>query len=143
MNANGDMVLDLKEQWWPKQIYGEQEYGKRVAELRRRRYYGHDSQDKAGILRYTKVTDALFDMQDIPTPRNERELAALLSFSWHVDQCYGTLSELAQHLHEGQRPAFPVLQSLQDMYQTGLTQGLELPAGSRGALMTLGLHDEV
>ena len=34
-----------------------------------RRYYGQDSGDKAGILRYTKVTDTLIDLTDVPPDR--------------------------------------------------------------------------
>ena len=43
--------------------------------MSRRRYYSRDAQDKAGILRYTKVTDNILDIADIPPPTNERELA--------------------------------------------------------------------
>ena len=59
---------------------GDQEYRQRVIELRRRRFYGKDAEDKAGILRYTKVSDAVLDITDIPVPSNERELAWVLSF---------------------------------------------------------------
>ena len=72
VNLRGEQVLELRKDWLPQAIYGEPEYVRRMLELKRRRYYGESSQDKAGILRYTKVTDTLFDLGDIPTPGNER-----------------------------------------------------------------------
>ncbi|MEC9288566.1 MAG: phosphoenolpyruvate carboxykinase (ATP), partial [Chloroflexota bacterium] len=62
VNTQGETVLDLREGWIPKEIYGEDDYAARMLELSRRRYYSRDSQDKAGILRYTKVQDAIIDM---------------------------------------------------------------------------------
>ena len=61
VNSRGEAVLDLREQWIPKEIYGEADYVGRMRELSRRRYYSRDSQDKAGILRYTKVEDAIIE----------------------------------------------------------------------------------
>jgi hypothetical protein len=110
--------------------------------LRRRRYYGRDAQDKAGILRYTKVTDALIDLTDIPPPSNERELAWLLSFYWHIDQASDSLPELVQHLGEGLRPAPHLLRALQHMYEAGRLGGLDLSPESQGTLRTLGMHHE-
>ena len=75
VNLKGETVLDLRTEWLPKEIYGEADYTKRIVELSRRRYYSRDAQDKAGILRYTKVTDNILDIADIPPPTNERELA--------------------------------------------------------------------
>ena len=109
--------------------------------MMRRRYYGRDSQDKAGILRYTKVTDALIDLTDVPAPSDERELAWLLSFYWHVDQACESLPELVQHRGEGQRPAPHLLRALEQSYQVGLAQGLELPQDSRRSLGYLGIPD--
>ena len=87
----------LRDGWLPSRIYDDADYRERVVGLRRRRYYGQDSADKAGILRYTKVTDTLIDLADIPAPDDERELAWLLSFYWHVDRTYDSLSELTAH----------------------------------------------
>jgi hypothetical protein len=141
VDTRGREILDLRKDWLPQSVYGEDEYGRRVTELTRRRYYGRDSQDKAGILRYTKVSDALIDISDVPVPTNEREVAWLLSFCWHVDAAYGTLSELAERRHEGMRPAPHVLRALQAAYEKALAQGLDLPSESRGALGILGLAD--
>ena len=142
IGQNGNEVLDLRNEWLPRSIYGGTDYNRRVVELRRRRYYGRDAEDKAGILRYTKVTDALIDLTDIPPPRNERELSWLLSFYWHVDQAANSLTELRLHWAEGHRPAHHLLRSLQQMYRGGLSQGLDLPPNSRPVLEELGIHSE-
>ena len=68
MDADGDEVLDLREKWLPINIYGEDDYANRVRELMHRRYYGRDQQDKAGILRYTKVVNTVLDVSDLPAP---------------------------------------------------------------------------
>ncbi len=139
VNAQGEELLDLREDWLPQRIYGDQDYTARVLDLRRRRYFGRDAQDKAGILRYTKVNSALIDLADIPAPVNERELTWLLSFFWHVDQPYNDLGELVSHIGEGQSPLTYLLRALQDKYETGLTQGLNIGEAGRAALPRLGL----
>ena len=137
VNPQGEEVLDLRTEWLPRSIYGDVEYNDRIAQLKQRRYYGRDSEDKAGILRYTKVTNQVFDLADIPLPGNERELAWLLSFYWKVDQAYSSLPELARHLGEGQLPATDDMQALREKYEAGQSHGLELPHDSQGALHDL------
>jgi hypothetical protein len=137
VNLQGEEVLDLRVEWLPRNIYGDVEYSNRIAQLKQRRYYGRDSEDKAGILRYTKVTKQVFDLADIPLPGDERELAWLLSFYWKVDQAYNSLSELARHLGEGQRPATDAMQALREKYEAGRAHGLELTHDSQGALHNL------
>ena len=139
VGPNGDMALDLREEWSPKDIYGEEDYVSRMRELSRRRYYSRDAADKAGILRYTKVEEAILDISDIPAPAAERELAWLLSFYWHVDQAYNSLSDLSAHLLEGTRPSDARLATLGNMYHSGVEQGLVIPAGSEGYLARLGI----
>jgi hypothetical protein len=139
VNRDGKEVLDLRKDWLPINIYGESEYTQRVVDLRRRRYYGRDANDKAGILRYTKVTEALIDLEDIPDPVNERELAWLLSFYWGVDQAYNSLPEVVQHLKEGNRPMPHLLRELRRMYEIGTDQGLKLSAASQSGLQPLGI----
>ncbi|MCH2504271.1 MAG: phosphoenolpyruvate carboxykinase (ATP) [Dehalococcoidia bacterium] len=139
VNAQGETVLDLREGWIPKEIYGEDDYAARMRELSRRRYYSRDSQDKAGILRYTKVQDAIIDMADIPSPIEERELAWLLSFYWHVDKAYNTLPELVARLGEGRRPSAGRMAAIQSMYEAGLSQGLELSESGQAALEQVGI----
>ena len=139
VDANGDVTLDLREEWSPKDIYGGEDYVARMRELSRRRYYSRDATDKAGILRYTKVEEAILDISDIPAPLTERELSWLLSFYWHVDQAYNNLPDLNSHLTEGTRPAASRLATLGNMYRTGLQQGLELLPGSESYLARLGI----
>jgi hypothetical protein len=139
VNQRGEEVVDLRPEWLPIGIYGRKEYTGRILELSRRRYYSRDPEDKAGILRYTKVVDDIIELDDIPPPGNERELAWLLSFYWHVDQAYNSLSMLVQHQKEGRRPGPDLLRAIQKKYEVGLSQGLKLPPDSLRALKKLGI----
>ena len=139
VNRQGEEVVNLREEWLPREIYGEADYTHRVVELRRRRYYGRDAEDKAGILRYTKVNSALIDLADVPPPVNERELAWLLSFFWKMDQAYNTARDLARQIGEGQRPLTHLLRALQEKYDAGVAEGLTLSAEGRDALAASGL----
>ena len=134
----GNEVVDLRNEWLPKNIYGEKDYSQRITELSRRRFYGESQEDKAGILRYTKVVNRLYDLSDIPVPANERELAWLLSFFWNVDQAYETLAELRAHVSEGNAPVTDVLKKLQDMYAQATENGLSLDGAAAAALSSLG-----
>ena len=134
----GNEVVDLRNEWLPKNIYGEKDYSQRITELSRRRFYGESQEDKAGILRYTKVVNRLYDLSDIPVPANERELAWLLSFFWNVDQAYETLAELRAHVSEGNAPVTDVLKKLQDMYAQATGNGLSLDGAAAAALSALG-----
>ena len=134
----GNEVVDLRNEWLPKNIYGEKDYSQRITELSRRRFYGESQEDKAGILRYTKVVNRLYDLSDIPVPANERELAWLLSFFWNVDQAYETLAELRAHVSEGNAPVTDVLKKLQDMYAQATGNGLSLDGAAAAALSYLG-----
>ncbi len=134
----GTEVVDLRNEWLPKNIYGEKDYSQRITELSRRRFYGESQEDKAGILRYTKVVNRLYDLSDIPVPSNERELAWLLSFFWNVDHAYETLAELRAHVSEGDAPVADVLEKLQDMYAQATGNGLSLNDAAAAALTYLG-----
>ena len=112
VDAEGREVMDLRSNWLPREIYGREDYTSRVHQLKQRRYYGRDAEDKAGILRYTKTTDAIFDLDDIPDPTNERELAWLLSFYWNVPLPANTLADLVATSHQGLRPAPHILREL-------------------------------
>ena len=131
--------MSLREDWLPVEVYGRTEYTARIEELLRRRYYGRDAADKAGILRYTKVDNALLDLDDIPPPRDERELAWLMSFYWHVDEAHGSLPDLARHLQEGRRPGAETLRELGRKYESALGLGLELQRPGHDTLGTLGI----
>ncbi len=142
LDAGGNEVLDLREKWLPINIYGEEDYASRVQELMHRRYYGRDQQDKAGILRYTKVVNTVLDITDVPAPVNERELAWLLSFYWSLDQAYETLAEATAHREEGMRPVAYQLNELQRKYHSGLQAGLSVDAEGRQNLTEMGLTAE-
>mgnify|MGYP001157194521 FL=1 len=133
VDESGKEVIDLRSEWLPTNIYSADDYSQRITELSRRRFYGESSEDKAGILRYTKVLNGLYDLTDIPVPNNERELTWLLSFYWNVDQAYDTLADLDAHKTEGSAPSAAETQTLQDMYGKS---GLSLPGA---ALASLGL----
>ncbi|CAI8053521.1 hypothetical protein GBAR_LOCUS29260 [Geodia barretti] len=140
LDADGNEVVDLRQGWLPVNIYGEEDYAERVVELMRRRYYGRDQQDKAGILRYTKVVNTILDITDAPAPVNERELSWLLSFYWSLDQAYETLSEAAAHRAEGMRPVSYQLGEIQRKLDAGLANGLSISDAGRQSLAGLGLR---
>ena len=140
MGHDGNEVVDLREKWLPVNIYGEANYTERMVELMRRRYYGRDQQDKAGILRYTKVVNTILDITDIPAPTYERELSWILSFYWSLDQAYGTLAEVARHRNQGMRPVEYQLRELQRKYRDGVGMGLSLSVDAGQHLATLGLR---
>ncbi|MAF39661.1 MAG: hypothetical protein CL696_12425 [Chloroflexi bacterium] len=133
VDESGKEIVDLRSEWLPTNIYSAEDYSQRITELSRRRFYGESSEDKAGILRYTKVLNGLYDLTDIPVPNNERELTWLLSFYWNVDQAYDTVADLDAHKAEGSAPSAAETQTLQDMYGKS---GLSLPGA---ALASLGL----
>ncbi len=139
VNQDGQEVMDLRQEWLPINIYGEEDYNRRVLELRARRYFGRDAQDKAGILRYTKVTDTLMDLDDIPAPSNERELAWLLSFYWNLDQAFNTLDDLAAHLHQGHPPLAHLVRALNRKFAASVQQGLEVSPEGLATLARLGI----
>ena len=140
VDAAGNEVVDLRTDWLPMNIYGADDFSHRITELSRRRFYGESSKDKAGILRYTKVVNDLYDLSDIPAPTNERELTWLLSFFWSVDQAYDTVAELEAHRGEGGAPDAAIAQKLQAMYANAAASGLSLPSGSATALSSLGIQ---
>ena len=136
VDKNGNEVVDLRTEWLPKNIYGDADYAQRITDLSRRRFYGESSADKAGILRYTKVINNLYDITDIPVPNNERELTWLLSFYWSADQAYDTVAQLNAQKGEGSAPDAVVVQKLQEMYQES---GLNLSGEGSAALIALGI----
>ncbi len=139
MDRSGQEVMDLRQEWLPRSIYGDGDYSRRVVELRRRRYFGRDAQDKAGILRYTRVANGLLDLTDIPAPTDERQLAWLLSFYWGLNQSSNSLPELARHLGEGQQPAEHLLRALGSSFASGVEQGLKINNEGQSILGSLGI----
>ncbi len=142
VNKDGNEVVDLREEWHPRSIYGDEEYAERVLQLRRKRFYGRDADDKAGILRYTKVTHAVIDIAQVPLPTDERELASLLSFYWHADRTYTTVAELTDRHHEGMHPSSHLVREIQAMYNRARSRGLDLSKEGRAALQHLGISEQ-
>ena len=139
VDALGNEVINLREDWLPTNIYGADDYARRITELSRRRFYGMNEEDKAGILRYTKVVNELYDLSDIPIPENERELTWLLSFFWNVDQAYNNIADLDAHKEEGIAPSEDIKQKLQAMYRSASPNGIILPHEAISSLESLGL----
>ena len=139
VDALGNEVINLREDWLPTNIYGADDYARRITELSRRRFYGMNEEDKAGILRYTKVVNELYDLSDIPIPENERELTWLLSFFWNVDQAYNNIADLDAHKEEGIAPSEDIKQKLQAMYRSASSNGIILPREAISSLESLGL----
>ncbi len=130
-NKKGEVVMDLRKEWLPSSIYPAADYKRRVEELGHQRYYGRNQQDKAGILRYTKVRDEIMDLNDIPAPTSDRELAWLLSFYWHLDQAYATTAEAATHKSEGKDPSAATAKALQAKADAGKKAGLKVDAKAK------------
>ena len=72
-------------------------------------------------------------------PANEREVAWLLSF-YPVDQAYHSLADLSSHRDQGLRPAQHLLRVVQQMYESGASQSLELTSEARVDLADLGVR---
>jgi hypothetical protein len=112
VDRNGLEVMDLRKDWLPASIYEKSDYARRVQEVKRKRYYGDDQEDKAGILRYTKANNAIFEIGDIPEPTNERETSWLLSFYCYLDQAYETIIQFLEHLKETDLDSSKLLESV-------------------------------
>ena len=139
MNHNNEEIQDLRGEWLPKEIYGEDNYNQRLRTLKRKRYYGESQEDKSGILRYTKAINTLLDLSDIPEPESERELAWLLSFFWDLDQAYQTIAEVTSNL--GPQSTLPTETSnfLQQMFDRAIGNGLPLTGNFKELLVSVGI----
>jgi len=137
VDSAGREVFDLRKEWLPISIYGESEYVERIRTLKQRRYYGRNSEDKAGILRYTKVKNSLIDLSDVPHPQNERELTWLLGFFWGVDQAYDTLDQLIENLGEGTSPGNENRHSLNKICSAYVESGWAVPGNWNNAVAKL------
>ena len=140
VDASGNEVLDLRAEWLPRNVYGEAEYIRRINALRQRRYYGSPENERSGILRYTKVLNALINLSEVPPPRTEWEAARLLSFAWSLDRSYETLADAAARLAEGEAPSAELSGALSELCARGAAEGLALSPGAQAALRELGIH---
>jgi len=140
VDGAGSEIVDLREEWLPRYIYGESEYERRVNDLKIRRYYGWNSEDKAGILRYTKVANHIYDFDDIPLPRDERELAWLLSFYWGVDVAQDNMEGLEQVSKQGSDPKREVKDQLTVLLTKAIANGLRMELTWSRFLRSLGIE---
>ena len=94
INHKGETVVDLAENWLPARLFNKYDYTYRVEQLSRSRYYGSNSEDKSGILQYTKTQNDIIDFIQIPDPSNIRELSWLISFYWNTNKACNNLKEI-------------------------------------------------
>lgn len=139
VNNNGEEVQNLRNDWLPREVYGQEGYRTRLSQLRQKRYYGESQEDKSGILRYSKTSNSLFDHDDIPTPKSERELSWLFSFFLNLDQACNTLEETVQAINQKANVAPDLVRFFQNKLEEAIAQGLELPENSKSSLKALGL----
>ena len=140
VDAAGSEIVDLREEWLPRYIYGEAEYERRVNDLKVRRYYGRNSEDKAGILRYTKVANHIYDFDDIPLPNDERQLTWLLSFYWGVDVPQNDMTALSYVTNQGSDPGPEVKEQLTALIIKAQAAGLHVESTWFSALRVLGIE---
>ena len=98
INSKGETVVDLTKNWLPARLFDKDDYTTRVENLSRVRYYGTSSEDKSGILQYTKTQNDIIDFAQIPEPRTVRELSWLISFYWNTNTHCNNLEELKLEL---------------------------------------------
>ena len=139
VDDSGNELIDFRGEWIPSYIYDDAEYSRRISESKYKRYYGESPEDKSGILRYTKVISSVFDWDDVPAPRDVRELTVLASFIWKVDQGYSDLQTLVSHLEEGKTPDPEDLSTLDEKFQQGIAGHLILSEDDRKWLPGIGL----
>jgi len=140
VDAAGTEIVDLREEWLPRYIYGDSEYERRVNDLKVRRYYGRNSEDKAGILRYTKVANHIYDFDDIPLPSDERQLAWLLSFYWGVDVPQNDMAALGYVTNQGSDPGPEVKDQLTALLKQAQAAGLHVEPTWTSKLRSLGIE---
>ena len=120
VDRNGLEVMNLRSEWLPTSIYEKSDYKRRVEEVKRKRYYGNSREDKAGILRYTKVNNEIFEIGDIPEPANEREMAWLLSFYCYLDQAYDTIPQFLDHINETELDKDKIMETINKDMRTSI-----------------------
>ena len=139
VNGNDEEVINLRTDWLPQNIYGTEDYTNKIDNLKYKRYYGDNQQDKAGILRYTKANNEIFDLDDIPNPRNVREASWLLSFYWSLDQAYEDISSLLEDVSVSTHPEADTVSAIQNKIAEALNNHLHLDTSDKKALGKLGL----
>ena len=139
VDSNDKEVIDLRADWLPQHIYGTTDYSNKIDSLKYKRYYGDSQQDKAGILRYTKANNEIFDLNDIPSPRDIRETAWLISFYWSLDQAHEDLSSLVDNMSVASKPEAETVSAIQNKVAQALKDGLNLDSSGKEILSKFGL----
>ncbi len=139
VDSNDKEVIDLRADWLPQHIYGTTDYSNKIDSLKYKRYYGDSQQDKAGILRYTKANNEIFDLNDIPSPRDIRETAWLISFYWSLDQAHEDLSSLVDNMSVASKPEAETVSAIQNKVAQALKDGLNLDSSDKEILSKFGL----
>ena len=139
VDSNNKEVIDLRADWLPQHIYGTTDYSTKIDSLKYKRYYGDNQQDKAGILRYTKANNEIFDLNDIPSPRDIRETAWLISFYWSLDQAHEDLSSLVDNMSVASKPEAETVSAIQNKVAQALKDGLNLDSSDKEILSKFGL----
>lgn len=139
VDSNNKEVIDLRADWLPQHIYGTTDYSTKIDSLKYKRYYGDNQQDKAGILRYTKANNEIFDLNDIPSPRDIREAAWLISFYWSLDQAHEDLPSLVDNISVAAKPDTETISAIQNKVTQALKDGLNLDASGKEILSKFGL----
>ena len=140
VDQSGSEIVDLRQDWLPRYIYGEDEYRRRVNELKVRRYYGKNSEDKAGILRYTKVANHIYDLDDIPLPSDERQLSWLLSFYMGIDAPQDNVQNVVAARLQGGDLTDEIRSELAIVITKAIESDLRSAEGWIGELQSLGVN---
>ncbi|MBH42258.1 MAG: hypothetical protein CL787_01860 [Chloroflexi bacterium] len=140
IDSNGKEVIDLRPDWLPQNIYGSDDYNNKIDSLKYKRYYGSSQEDKAGILRYTKANNEIFEIDDIPSPRDEREAAWLISFYWSLDQVYENIPSLDNSMSGPAKPDLSTISAIQEKLNTSLRNGLRIGLEAKETLGKFGLN---
>ena len=130
----------LRPDWLPQNIYGSDDYNNKIDSLKYKRYYGSSQEDKAGILRYTKANNEIFEIDDIPSPRDEREAAWLISFYWSLDQAYENIPSLDNSVSGPAKPDLSTISAIQEKLNTSLRNGLRIGLEAKETLGKFGLN---
>jgi hypothetical protein len=140
IDHDGQTVVDLRDGWLPRDVFGFAEYARRVGKLNGTRCYGRDSSDKAGILQYTKVDNEIMDISQVPAPKTEREMAWLLSFYWNLDQACDSVAAFGSNLDQGQRPVGGLIEKLRHKCQAAISREIDLAPDETALLRRLRVH---
>ena len=91
-------------------------------------------------MRYTKANNEIFEIDDIPSPRDEREAAWLISFYWSLDQAYENIPSLDNSVSGPAKPDLSTISAIQEKLNTSLRNGLRIGLEAKETLGKFGLN---